>query len=146
MSTNQPRKPAGTPAGGQWAPAAHDEADIDLAAPATSGLWRGWEDGARPHRLTQQERDQVRAWRAVASTYRHGDCGRENHKTWPGCDIVCVSAHAKLQGDSVDLTKRPPWEKSYHRSSTKEDNAVTGLMCRLVMHAVPRPPRQPSAT
>ena len=31
MSTNQPRKPAGTPSGGQWAPAAHDEADIDLS-------------------------------------------------------------------------------------------------------------------
>ncbi len=31
MSTNQPRKPAGTPSGGQWAPATHDEADIDLS-------------------------------------------------------------------------------------------------------------------
>ena len=31
MSTNQPRKPAGTPVGGQWAPAAHTEADIDLS-------------------------------------------------------------------------------------------------------------------
>jgi hypothetical protein len=30
MSTNQPRKPAGTPAGGQWASAQHDEADIEL--------------------------------------------------------------------------------------------------------------------
>ena len=30
MSTNQPRKPAGTPVGGQWAPMAHDEADVDL--------------------------------------------------------------------------------------------------------------------
>lgn len=27
----QPRKPAGTPVGGQWAPTAHDEADIDLS-------------------------------------------------------------------------------------------------------------------
>ena len=32
MSTNQPRKPAGTPVGGQWAPVAHAEVDIDLAA------------------------------------------------------------------------------------------------------------------
>jgi hypothetical protein len=31
MSANQPRKPAGTPVGGQWAPAAHTEADIDLS-------------------------------------------------------------------------------------------------------------------
>ena len=31
MSTNQPRRPAGTPAGGQWASAAHDEADIELS-------------------------------------------------------------------------------------------------------------------
>lgn len=30
MSTNQPRRSPGTPAGGQWAPAQHDEADINL--------------------------------------------------------------------------------------------------------------------
>ena len=29
-NANQPRRPAGTPAGGQWAPTAHDEADVDL--------------------------------------------------------------------------------------------------------------------
>jgi hypothetical protein len=34
MSTNQSRKPPGTPAGGQWAPSRHNEADIDLGAPA----------------------------------------------------------------------------------------------------------------
>jgi hypothetical protein len=28
MSTNQPRRPAGTPAGGQWAPSRHDEAEV----------------------------------------------------------------------------------------------------------------------
>ena len=33
MSTNQPRKPAGAPAGGQWAPMAHAEPEVDLAAP-----------------------------------------------------------------------------------------------------------------
>ena len=33
MSTNQPRKPAGIPTGGQWAPTAHDEADISLGPP-----------------------------------------------------------------------------------------------------------------
>ncbi len=31
MSTNQPRKPVGTPVGGQWVPGQHDEADIDLS-------------------------------------------------------------------------------------------------------------------
>ena len=31
MSTNQPRKPSGTPTGGQWAPTAHEEADITLS-------------------------------------------------------------------------------------------------------------------
>ena len=31
MSINQPRKPAGTPVGGQFAPTAHGEADVDLA-------------------------------------------------------------------------------------------------------------------
>ena len=30
MSTNQPRTPAGTPAGGQWAPMAHAEAEVEL--------------------------------------------------------------------------------------------------------------------
>jgi|GEM_PF-5029081 hypothetical protein len=30
MSKNQPRKPAGTPAGGQWAPAPHAEPEITL--------------------------------------------------------------------------------------------------------------------
>jgi hypothetical protein len=30
MSTNQPRKPAGTPVGGQWAPMAHAELDVEL--------------------------------------------------------------------------------------------------------------------
>jgi hypothetical protein len=30
MGTNQPRKSAGTPVGGQWAPAHHDEADVTL--------------------------------------------------------------------------------------------------------------------
>ncbi len=37
MSTNQPRRPAGAPTGGQWAPAQHDEADIDLLASPTLG-------------------------------------------------------------------------------------------------------------
>ena len=31
MGVNQPRRPAGTLSGGQWAPAAHDEADVDLS-------------------------------------------------------------------------------------------------------------------
>ena len=30
MSASQPRRPAGTPAGGQWAPAQHAEADVEL--------------------------------------------------------------------------------------------------------------------
>ena len=33
MSTNQPRKPAGTPASGQWAPTQHNEVDIVLDVP-----------------------------------------------------------------------------------------------------------------
>ena len=49
MSTNQPRKPAGVPTGGQWAPTAHDEADIELGPtmteyPDRARLWfqHGW--------------------------------------------------------------------------------------------------------
>lgn len=30
MSKNQPRKPAGTPVGGQWAPTAHEEPEVTL--------------------------------------------------------------------------------------------------------------------
>jgi hypothetical protein len=109
-----------------------------LAPVSDRKLWSGWEDGERPRRLTPGERDLVRAWRAVASRYRHGDCGREHHRTWPGCDIVCLTAHGRPTPDETELVKRPPWEKSYHRSTQDEDNAVTGLMCRLVMHAVPK--------
>jgi len=38
-----------------------------------------------------------------------------------------------------DQDKAKPWEKSYRRPTTEESNAVTDLMCRLVMHAVPKP-------
>jgi hypothetical protein len=31
VSASQPRKPSGTPGGGQWAPSAHAEADIGLS-------------------------------------------------------------------------------------------------------------------
>ena len=41
MNSNQPRKPAGTPAGGQWAPTAHAEPEIELAA-ALSGDYQGF--------------------------------------------------------------------------------------------------------
>jgi len=42
MSTNQPRKPAGTPIGGQWAPAEHAEADIELKATKSLPKPRGF--------------------------------------------------------------------------------------------------------
>ena len=237
-NTNQPRRPSGTPSGGQWAPTAHDEADIDLGGPGQASatddaalrmadsrevadriralpgearsqlakdaglfpgavltmgdvelyeqgqrlpmapvlevasattetveqgedalrerhpdlfdddepddedqLWSGWDDGDRPRLLTLKESDQVKAWRAVASRYRHGDCGRESHKTAPGCDIVCVLTHSKFEGDegANEALRKPPWEKSYRRPTTEESNAVTDLMCRLVMHVVPKP-------
>jgi|GEM_PF-4905787 hypothetical protein len=41
MSTNQPRRPAGTPAGGQWAPMGHCEPEIELAA-ALSGDYQAF--------------------------------------------------------------------------------------------------------
>jgi len=40
-NNNQPRKPAGTPAGGQWAPTTHAEPEIELAA-ALSGDYQGF--------------------------------------------------------------------------------------------------------
>ena len=38
MSTNQPRKPAGTPVGGQWAPMAHAEPSVQLRSTSESVL------------------------------------------------------------------------------------------------------------
>ena len=146
MSTsahNQPRLPKGVPTGGRWQAMTRPEATISLA-PERQHLWRGWEDGERSRRLTDAERDLVRAWRRVASGYRHGDCGREGHETLPGCDIVCVSAHGKVPAgpagaEVAGLIKgRPPWTKSRERSDP-EENAVTSLLCQLVMHAVPPP-------
>lgn len=110
----------------------HAESDVDLSA--------AWSIDNTRARLTQQERTQVRAWRTLASHYQHGDCGRDSHRLYPGCDIVCVSSHAKCDPELVQLTKRPPWEKQYRRPTQDEDNAVTDLMCKLVMHAVPKPP------
>ena len=139
-TTNQPRRPAGTPAGGQWAPTAHDEVDIDLS-PSRPRRGSEWGERDRTRLLTEKERDQVQAWRAVARRYRHGDCRREAHKVAPGCDIVCVSAHSRFTTEEAgsDLLRRPPWEKSYRRPTRDEDNAATNLMCKLVMHAVPKP-------
>ena len=41
MNTNQPRRPAGTPAGGQWAPTTHAEADIDLSGHSATTVTHG---------------------------------------------------------------------------------------------------------
>ena len=41
MGANQPRRPAGTPSGGQWAPTAHDEADVDLLGDEPRGARSG---------------------------------------------------------------------------------------------------------
>jgi hypothetical protein len=43
MGANQPRRPAGTPSGGQWAPAAHDEADVEVLGEGLRGL-KKWGD------------------------------------------------------------------------------------------------------
>ena len=37
MGANQPRRPAGTPSGGQWMPAAHDEADVGVLGDGLRG-------------------------------------------------------------------------------------------------------------
>ena len=43
MSTNQPRRPVGTPVGGQWAPSRHAEADVELSPPAGRTVGQaGW--------------------------------------------------------------------------------------------------------
>lgn len=39
MSINQPRQPAGTPVGGQWAPAAHSEPEVELLSPDSRTTW-----------------------------------------------------------------------------------------------------------
>ena len=52
MSADQPCRPARTPAGGQWAPAQHTEADIDLGPVMTQLLdgTRAWLRDGRLHR------------------------------------------------------------------------------------------------
>ena len=42
MSTDQPRKPAGTPVGAHWPPTAHAEADISLATQPAQPSAGGW--------------------------------------------------------------------------------------------------------
>jgi hypothetical protein len=57
MSTNQPRKPAGTPSGGQWAPAQHAEIeDIGLSSPAAIAARRraNWGKLDSEHYYTDQ--------------------------------------------------------------------------------------------
>ena len=57
MSTNQPRKPAGIPSGGQWAPAQHAEIeDIDVSPPAATAACRraNWEKLDSEHYYTDQ--------------------------------------------------------------------------------------------
>jgi hypothetical protein len=39
MNVDQPRRPAGTPAGGQWAPAAHSEPEVELRSPDSPTTW-----------------------------------------------------------------------------------------------------------
>ena len=39
MSVDQPRRPAGTPVGGQWAPAAHAEPEVELLSSAAPTVW-----------------------------------------------------------------------------------------------------------
>ena len=77
MSKEQPRKPAGTPAGGQWAPMAHAELEVDLGR----GLRRlvresgtvEWRRGTKLHRddgPAVERPDGSKEW------YQHGELHR----------------------------------------------------------------------
>ena len=56
MSANQPRKPAGTPVGGQWAPMLHAEPEVDLGHRPRSRQPKlsVTKDGTRMWRLDKQ--------------------------------------------------------------------------------------------
>ena len=98
MSTYQPRKPAGTPVGGQWAPMAHAEADIDLSprpappssAPTASRDLRRW--GASADLGPIQVKKVNKAFSALHSegkTYTEltGVVGGETHE-WALTDVM----------------------------------------------------------
>jgi hypothetical protein len=156
MSTSrksQPRQPRGVPTGGQWRAANRPEGKASLTVdhnrrprwllplPASTHLWRGWgeECTGRPRRLTEDERERTRAWRQVAKGYRHGDCGREQHRSWPYCDIACLACHARIPPELALETKRAPWEVSDGWGRDQDQrNAAVRLMVALVMHAVPK--------
>ena len=101
MSTNQPRKPAGTPVGGQFAPTTHAEADVDLDIASldvlrATNLFGPLDDEARrrlmnviskpsrrtwdkAYRLILNRRTSTTLWQAVVlvdpsfPTFKHGD-------------------------------------------------------------------------
>lgn len=80
MSANQPRKPAGTPVGGQWAPTQHEEADIDLGPTGPtmtqlSASTREWHQDGQLHRTdgpALERDDGYREW------YQHGKLHRDD--------------------------------------------------------------------
>jgi len=86
MGTQQPRKPAGTPVGRQFAPTKHDEADIDLSAPPKSKArepeMRVLSNGTREWRLhgTRHREDgpAVEYADGCREWYRHGQLHRED--------------------------------------------------------------------
>ena len=57
MSTSQPRKPAGTPVGGQWAPTAHAEPSVQLRSTSENVLRMRTADPAKSlERITERLR------------------------------------------------------------------------------------------
>ena len=125
MSTNQPRRPTGTPTGGQWAPSAHDEADIELAppGPTRAGEWEDWDRryAAVVERIANYHPNCARRW-AKDSLY---DASRARQ------DAERLSVAAKdLQGEVAAWDAR---ERALAHLAVAEKHAGLGRTMTLIV-------------
>ena len=106
MSTNQPRKPPGTPAGGQWAPSQHIEADVDFGPTMTSPATTELSDGSREWRL-----------------------GGKLHRTdGPATDGVVSTLGKVSVGQEVSYIERGKAVLGFHRVATVEHRTGIGYV------------------
>ncbi len=82
MSTNQPRRSAGTPVGGQWAPVQHNEADVELGLTATGPIVTEFPSGVREWRqdgkLHRTDGPAIEYADGGKEYYVNGSCHRED--------------------------------------------------------------------
>lgn len=137
MSTNQPRRPAGTPAGGEWAPAGHDEADISLEVPRATAdetevdaalalfskekIWPVYEAKNGAHYLVSglwSTDEKTYEWQHVeAALFDLQDCPLASKlETWRGEDVreVLAVADPSYDGDFWKNSGKTSFAVLYH--------------------------------